>query len=243
MAMDTNTKGFITVLPWTLALHLLIPYAVIASGYRGLVWAWESKDPAFTGVFGVLLLCSLLSSLSAWRLMRIGTWFYRAGIVLALAHTAYIAMVEKRHSLLILIFALFALGIFLAEKMERVLKQPFYFSRRKWWESYPKSLPGLHAEIFKSEKADEGQRVRLSNFGSEGCFVFSEERKIPFIPGFVRIYSGDKILLETPVDTVIQTSDQFGCGLRFSGGALDGDWSKDLKDYLGFLRRSGYEVS
>lgn len=243
MAIDTNTKGFATVLPWTLSLHLLIPYAVIASGYRGLVWAWESKDLAFTAILSILLLCSLLSSIAIWRLFRVGAWIYRAGIVLALTHTAYIAMAEKRHSLLILIFALFAIGVFLAEKIENVLKQPFYFSRRKWWESYPKSLPGLHAEIFKSEKAMDGQKVRLSNFGSEGCFVFSEERKIPFVPGFVRIYSGDRILLEAHVETVIQTSDQFGCGLKFNEGALDGDWSKDLKDYLGFLRRSGYEVS
>jgi hypothetical protein len=49
--------------------------------------------------------------------------------------------------------------------------------------------------------------------------------------------------MEAKVEPVIKTGDGFGGGLRFLDGALEGDWNKDLKDYLGYLRRSGYEVS
>ncbi len=241
--MDTNTKGFVTAIPWTLALHILLPYAWISSGYRGLFWAWETRDLAFFSMLTVLILLSACSSLLIWNLIAKGVHFYRVGVVLAMLHTGYIAMAEKRHTLLILVFLLFAAGITLAEKIAQALRRPYYDSRRRWWESYPKPLPGLRAFLFPCEGSEQSCSVRLSNFGSQGCFVFSEDRKIPFTAGFIRIESGDRILLEAVVDPVISTKDGFGLGLRFQDGAYAGDWSKDLKDYLGFLRRSGYEVS
>jgi hypothetical protein len=91
--------------------------------------------------------------------------------------------------------------------------------------------------------AKERCGARISNFGSHGCFVFSEAKKIPFRPGFIRIESGDRVLLEANVESVVETGDGFGHGLRFRDEVMDGDWSKDLKDYLGYLRRAGYEVS
>lgn len=241
--MDTNTKGFAAFIPWTLVLHIILPYAWIASGYRGLFWAWETRDVPFFATLFILFLCAASASFLVWNLWAKGVQFYRVGVVLAMLHTGYIAMVEKRHTLLILVFVLFATGIVLSEKISQVLRRPYYNSRRRWWESYPKPLPGLRAEIFPCEGAEQSCRVRLSNFGSQGCFVFSEEQKIPFQPGFIRIESGDRILLEAKVDPLISTRDGFGRGLRYQDGAYAGDWSKDLKDYLGFLRRSGYEVS
>lgn len=243
MALDTSTKGFATAVPWTLPLHVLLPYAWITSGYRGLSWAWETRNLPFFLTLGAMVLSATVSSFLIWRLLPKGIWFYRLGVVIALLHTGYVAMAEKRHSLLILVFFFFAGGVVLAEKLSRVLEQPFYDSRRRWWEAYPKPLPGLRAYLFPREGAEESCAARLSNFGSHGCFVFSEERQIPFSPRFIRIESGDRILLEASVDSVIETGDGFGCGLRFRDEIMDGDWSKDLKDYLGFLRRSGYEVS
>ena len=76
----------------------------------------------------------------------------------------------------------------------------------------------------------------------EGCFVFSVSEAIQFTPSSVRIQRGEETLLEAEVQPRLRTKDGFGWGLRFSESAIEGDWTKDLQDYLGFLRRSGYEV-
>jgi hypothetical protein len=150
-------------------------------------------------------------------------------------------MSERRHLLLLMVFVLFTSGVFLSEKIKRVLRLPYYDSKRKWWESYPKGLPGLSVELL-GENGDNA-KGRLSNFGIEGCFVFSVNEAIHFSPKAIRVESNEKILLEADVDPLLQTADGFGWGLRFSGSGIDGDWTKDLQDYLGFLRRSGYEVA
>jgi hypothetical protein len=151
------------------------------------------------------------------------------------------AMTERRDSLLMLIFLLFAGQVLLSEKAKQVLRLPFFASKRRWWESYPKGIPGLKVEL--SAENGDTKEGRLSNFGQEGCFVFAESGSIPFAPKMVKVLSGERALLEAEVETVLKTNDGFGCGLRFSRAAMDGDWSKDLQDYLGYLRRAGYEVA
>ena len=125
--------------------------------------------------------------------------------------------------------------------MKRILQLPYFNSRRRWWESYPKGLPGLSVELL-GENGDNAIG-RMSNFGVEGCFVFSIHEAIGFEPKSIRVQSGEKILLEAEVEPLLRTRDGFGWGLRFSDSAVDGDWTKDLQDYLGYLRRSGYEVA
>ena len=93
-----------------------------------------------------------------------------------------------------------------------------------------------------SENGDNAE-CRLSNFGLDGCFAFSTSQPIRFRPKAVRISSEEETLLEAEVEVVLKTKDGFGWGLRFSRSGIDGDWSKDLQDYLGFLRRAGYEVA
>jgi hypothetical protein len=241
MKIDTNTRGFIACVPFTLPLALVLPYAVVASDFRGLVWVWEEGYQPFWIVLGLSLFLSLLAIPLLWKLKGLGSTLYRVGILIVTVHTAYIAMAERRHSLLILIFALFALQVLLSEKVKRILKLPFYDSKRRWWEAYPKGIPGLRVELC-AENGDT-KEGRLSNFGAEGCFVFLEDGRIPFAPRSLRIFSGERTLLEAEVDPVNRTRDGFGLGLRFSRSAMEGDWSKDLQDYLGYLRRVGYEVA
>ncbi|HEY8279995.1 MAG TPA: hypothetical protein VIH99_10240 [Bdellovibrionota bacterium] len=182
-----------------------------------------------------------ISSFLLWRLQDLGNTLFRVGVLAAHAQSAWLAMSERRHLLLLLVFALFSSGVFLSELVKRVLKLPYYDSRRHWWESYPKGIPGLSVELL-GENGDNA-KGRLSNFGLEGCFVFSVEEKISFAPRMIRVLSGEKTLLEAEVDPILHTKDGFGWGLRFSESGIDGDWTKDLHDYLGFLRRSGYEVA
>lgn len=241
MQLDTNTKGFIAAAPATLILALLLPYALIASDLRGLVWVWEAAYRPFWVVLGISLFLVALASPLLWKLQELGSTLYRVGILLVTAHTAYLAMAERRHSLLIVIFLLFCAQVLLSEKVKKTLRLPFYDSRRRWWEGYPKGIPGLRVELC-SENGDTIE-ARLSNFGEAGCFVFLESGAFKFAPRSMRIFSGEETLLEAEVEPVLRTKDGFGWGLRFSRLAMQGDWSKDLQDYLSFLRRAGYEVA
>ena len=239
--MDSNTKGFVATLPWLLPFLLVLPFAAVVSDLRGLIWAWEAGYAPFWIMFGLLVILSALSSFLIWQLQEIGATLFRVGIFLATTQTTYLAMSERRHSLLILIFALFALAVLVSEKVKSVLRLPYYDSRRRWWEAYPKGIPGLTAELGAENGAVA--KARLSNFGLQGCFVFSAAGEIPFTPKTLKIFSGEEALLEAEVEPVLRTRDGFGWGLRFDRSANDGDWTKDLQDYLGYLRRSGYEVA
>jgi len=240
VALDTNTKSFVAVLPWALPLYLALPYAAIASGFRGLTWVWNVGYLPFWTMLIFLTLIALMSSVLVYRLQDLGNTLFRVGIFAATAQTTWLAMTERRHLILLLVFALLSSAVFFTEKIRRVLRLPFYDSRRRWWESYPKGIPGLSVELL-GENGDNA-KGRLSNFGVEGCFVFSVSEAIQFTPSSVRIQRGEETLLEAEVQPRLRTKDGFGWGLRFSESAIEGDWTKDLQDYLGFLRRSGYEV-
>ena len=241
MPFQTNSKSFLAIVPWTLPLSLVLAYAFVASRFRGLVWVWESGYRPFWICLAALVLLAGLSTLLLANLQKLGITLYRVGIVLAVSQSTYLAMSERRHSLLILIFALFTAQVLLSEKVKKVLRLPYFDSRRHWWEGYPKAIPGLQVEL--SGENGDTLEVRLVNFGLEGCFVFSESGPLPFVPQAVRIFNAEQTLLETEVEPVERTGDGFGWGLRFSSSVLDGDWSKDLQDYLGFLRRAGYELA
>ena len=241
MSIDTNTKGFISLAPFTLPLSLILPYSVVASDFRGLLWVWEVGYKPFWITLGILIGLAVVASALLWKLQKLGATLYRVGIVIATVQTTYLAMSERRHSLLILIFILFTVQVLLSEKVKKVLRLPFFASKRKWWEAYPKGIPGLKVEL-SSETGDTSEG-RLSNFGLEGCFVFAEGGAIPFTPRALRIHNEGQTLLEAEVEPMLRTRDGFGWGLRFSRAAMDGDWSKDLQDYLGYLRRAGYEVA
>ncbi len=241
MNIDTNTKGFIAVFPWVLPFYVVLPYVAIVSGFRGLIWVWNTAYFPFWAMLGFQLLLAAISSVLLYRLQDLGNTLFRVGIVAVHLQTTWLAMSERRHLLLLLIFALFASGVFLSEKVKRVLRLPYYDSRRRWWESYPKGIPGLSVEVL-GENGDNA-KGRMSNFGLEGCFVFSVNEAIVFEPKTIRVQSGEKTLLEADVEPLLRTRDGFGWGLRFSGSGIDGDWTKDLQDHLGFLRRSGYELA
>lgn len=239
--MDTNTKGFISLVPWSLPIALVLPYAFVASNFQGLWWVWEAGYQPFWITLGILLTLSAVSSALLWSLTELGSTLYRVGIVVVTVQTTYMAMSERRHSLLLLVFAFFAVQVLLSERLKKVLRLPFFFSRRNWWEGYPKGIPGLQVELC-GENGDTSQG-RLANFGHEGCFIFSEGGEAPFVPTAIRVLAEGRTLLEAEVEVVLRTRDRYGWGLRFRRGAMEGDWSKDLQDYLGYLRRAGYEVA
>lgn len=239
--MNTNTKAFLALSPWTLPLALIFPYAFVASRFQGLLWVWEAGYRPFWLTLGLLIVLSAFASFLLYCLAEIGSTLYRVGILAATAQTTFMAMSERRHSILLLIFALFVAQVLLSEKVKKVLRLPFLDSRRQWWEAYPKGIPGLQVELC-AENGDTTEG-RLSNFGQDGCFVFSENGAARFEPRSIRIFTREQSLLEAEVEVVVRTRDGFGLGLRFDRDAMDGDWSKDLDDHLAYLRRAGYELA
>jgi hypothetical protein len=73
--------------------------------------------------------------------------------------------------------------------------------------------------------------------------VFVQDGRKIEQPKMIRLKSREKVLFEAEVELVEKTKDGFGFGFRFMHQDTVGDWSKDLQDYLGFLRRAGYDVA
>lgn len=240
MKWNLQSRLFLSLAPLVLPLFYVLPYAFIASDFRGLFWAWETGYKPFWFVLFFLFSLAVGSAALLYLLQDMGRTLFQVGIFVSTAQLTYLAMSERRHSLLLLIFLLFAVEVFLSERIKRILTLPFLDSKRKWWEGFPKGIPGLRVELF-SENGDT-KECRLSNFGPEGCFVFSEADGFSFSPRSIRVFQKAKTLLEADVEPVLYTRDGFGCGLRFQRNIADGDWIKDLEDYLGHLRRAGYEV-
>jgi hypothetical protein len=240
MKFDLHSRMFLALAPWFLPIAFILPYAFVASDFRGLVWVWESGYKPFWFILVFVCIMAGCSSFLLFKLQDLGRTLFQVAFFTSTAQLTFLAMTERRHSLLLLIFLLFSLQVYLSEKMKKVLTLPFFDSKRKWWEGCPKGIPGLRVELF-SENGDT-KECRLSNFGPEGCFVFSEAEGLAFTPKAIRVFQKNETLLEADVEPVIFTNDGFGCGLRFNRNLVDGDWIKDLEDYLGHLRRAGYEV-
>lgn len=242
--MNTNDKRSIALIPLFLPLAVVLPYAFFLEKFRLLSWVWHTGYSPFWIFTGISVLAALLSSALVYRLYPQGLKIFYMGVALAIGHVSFLAMQERRHSLLVFIFAEFCLLIFIGEKIRKVLKRPYYDSRRRWWESYPKSLPNLKAYISHSAAGDaEPRPVRISNFSEDGCFIFSENSEIGFTPKLVEIRSNDSTLLISTVEVMEKTGDGLGMGLKFVGAGCAQDLDKDLKDNLRLLRRSGYVSS
>lgn len=240
MKLNFQSRVSLAIWPLILPLAYVLPYAFVASDFRGLLWVWEVGYKPFWFVLFFLFLLALGSSFFLYLLQDLGRTLFQVGIFVSTSQLAYLAMSERRHSLLLFIFLIFAFEIFISEKMKKILTLPYFHSKRRWWEGFPKGIPGLRVELF-SETGDT-KECRLSNFGPEGCFVFSESEGFHFVPRSIRVVQKSETLLEADVEPVMYTRDGFGCGLRFQKNAADGDWTKDLEDYLSHLRRAGYEV-
>lgn len=231
-------RGLAALLPWFLPFYLVLPYAEIVPNFRGVIWVWETGYRPFWILLALVCLLSAISSVLIWSLNRRGLYFYYLGVALITLHVSYMAMTEKRHGLLVFIFILFSVAIFAAQKMKNILALPYYDSRRKWWESSPKCLPELRLEVVAESGVYE---AKLTNLGSEGCFVFGVDKKNLELPQRIRIYKEDQLLLEGRVEVKMITWDKFGMGLKFL--ELQVDDQKDLTDHLFRLRRAGYEIS
>ena len=240
--MDTNTKNFVAFLPWILPIHIVAAYGLVAANYRGLVWAWESAYLPFLVMMALATIHSIVSTIFLFRLSWIGVWAFQSGLAVVMLYNTYLAMSQKRHMLLILIFALFTCSVLLLEKVKAVLRLPYYFSRRKWWESVPKGIPGIRAEL-SANGGNEWLPVRVTNLGKEGCFVFNEMGRINFVPKKIRVYRGNELIFDSDVRSCVSTDDRFGRGLQFDSSEGNLDWYKELKDHLNSFGRSGYEYS
>ena len=95
VALDANTKSFIACIPWVLPLHLVLPFAFIASGFRGLLWVWNTTYLPFWGMFLFLSLLATASSVLLFHLQSMGNTLFRVGLGAACLQTTWVAMAEQ----------------------------------------------------------------------------------------------------------------------------------------------------
>lgn len=233
---------FIAIISISLMLPFaaLAPYLFYGRGLRTLRWIWETGYWPFWLSFGFAALAALISAIFLLQHSRIGRIVFSLASVIITTASALFAMSEHRHSLLVVVFFLAVALVLTGEWLRRTLDLPYYHSRRKWWEAYPKAVPGIKAKVFKEENAVDAREVRVSNFGEVGCFVFMEDQQWPFTPGFMELEFPGGVYLRTKVSPVIVTRDRRGMGLRFDKYQHQDDWNRELGECLSGLRRSGY---
>lgn len=239
-----RSRIFLALLAISLPLALLIPYAFFAQRFRVLFWVIANFYLPFWIFLGISLLGAAITAFFLYRVSRWGLFFFAITAAIITLHTAFLAMVERRHSLLVIIFLTACALVYIGEWIRRCLALPFYFSGRGLWESYPKALPGLKAWIFPNDNENQlsntdAVEVRLSQLGAEGCFIFCLDKQVPFSPQMIQIKAGNlEIVCRVKAEKF--TDDKLGVGLSFLEEQGNGDWQKDLLDRIVEMRSMGY---
>ena len=83
MGINTNTKGFIVLIPWILPLYVILPYSFIATGFRGLAWVWQAAYLPFWAMLFFQLFLAIVTSTLFYRLNELGNTLFRVGIAAA----------------------------------------------------------------------------------------------------------------------------------------------------------------
>lgn len=225
--------------PLMLFFALFAPYALFTSDFRVLIWAIREPYVPFWLLLGINIFGALISGVLLFRLQRIGVRVFEICALITLSHVSYLAMLEKRHGLLVLIFLITALFVLAREWICKTLALPFFQSNREWWEARPKSLPNMRATIVGSQ-GERQEGLIVSNLGKDGCFVFAQSGRLMKNPAEVSLSIGDRILFNCSVASEYSTSDNMGLGLRFISRGVNTDVNKDMFEFIGLLRRRGY---
>ena len=232
-------RFYVCIASLLLPITAVLPYLIYGKGVRVLEWVWTHHYAPFWITIVFSLIATLVCFVLLCQFQTSGRVVFTVSSLIITAGSAVFAMREHNHSLLVLIFLMSAVLVWIGEWFREKLALPFYNSKRKWWESHPKSVPGVTAEVFSAEGKDLSEKVRVVNVGEEGCFVFLLGKKWTFEPRFIKLQFPKDIRLDSSVHPVLYTSDRTGVGLCFDGNEF-GDWNKDLLDYLDGLRRAGY---
>ncbi len=232
----------IGAIPWFLPVLLLLPYAVFVDNFRLLRWVRENAYWPFWSLLGFSVLAAALSSYLLLRANNWGRKIFLSASFFLLSHCVFLAMRERRHFILVLLFFLCVAVVFLAERVRQKLSKPYFSPRRIWNESLPASTPGVRAFLRLGGDHEGEKEVRPSNLGEDGCFVFMRDGFFTQAPAHIRLKSGEKLIMECDVELVYLTKDKTGAGLVYLDSVENaGDWNKEYFDYLHFLRRAGYE--
>ena len=241
--MSLKSNKFLCLLAWILPLAVVVPYAFFVYGFRALFWVWQNHYLPFWFALGLSVCLAALCNYLFMRANSWALWIFSATAILILIPPTYLAMHERRHMVLLVLFLEFLFLLLAAEWMRYVLHLPYYFSRRSWWESCPKSMPSIRAYLLRADGVRTS--VRLSNLSEDGCFVFFENAALsPEVlkAPFIEIDFGNDSVFKAPIQKEFSTLDRLGAGFRFITSSLPGDWQKEFVDYINKLRRSGYAL-
>lgn len=218
-------------------LLVCMPYAFFASDNKLLFWVWHNGYWPFWAMFSLAIAVPILTAIALFRLKKIIYWLYVTVAVASFTHATYLAMSQKKHFLLLIVFLQGALFLAISEWILYVLRKPYFDSRRAWWEGRPKPIPQAKVKIYFSEKEEE---ATLTNIGEGGCFVFSKKGPFSSKPKEISIYIQDGRSIRGQVKVARYTRDRLGMGLYFIPPAAQGDWYKELDDMMENMRRFGY---
>ena len=136
---------------------------------------------------------------------------------------------------LIIFSALFLINFF------NHLKEPFYHSGCRWYESLPRFLPNIMVEL---QSMNQKINCSISKITAEGCFVYvqdglSEKNISTFLKEFKKIHlKFSKFQVSCAVKLISVDTKKQGAGFQFATSSLD--QTKDLREFVDRIRSYGY---
>jgi len=144
------------------------------------------------------------------------------------------------YTLFIMIFAMFELILLRVE-----LRKVFFYPGVRWYQSFPKPIPGLCCLI---QRGDRVQEFKVSKIDSEGAFVYiSKSEKLPREFNFLlnRVNSSLEIVFKfrtkeikcngQPISII-----EYGKGVGLQFTHLNLDTYKEICDFVSVLSAEGY---
>lgn len=188
---------------------------------------------------GKLLVLSLVYI--GWMIINIYTllkakWFsfwstlVCAGILIAV--NTNIVILRNNYALAFyVLFILIVSSLYLISNYQ-TLSQPYFNSKRRWFEGLPKFFPVIKAEISDGFNINE---AKISNLNEDGCYVYTNEpvKKVEN----VRLYYGKRECV-LPVDWIISSDHGQGIGLKFN--IKNADNKKEVSEFIDKARSLGY---
>ncbi len=195
----------------------------------------EIQDFLQGKLFALLTIFTVWAAFNLYSLLKARKVSFWSNLFLALTVIVIdtnIVILRKNYALAFyVLFLVITTALYLLANW-KLLAQPFFNSKRRWFEGLPKFYPGIKAEISDGQ---DSYPASVSNLSEVGCFIYSasELSKIELLE---LSFGGQSC--STHVNWITSSKEGFGAGLRFTITSLDQE--KELKEFIDSARSMGY---